>query len=259
MSEETFMEFGFGQNDDGITNRAKKFKAEKDKVYRIGFAFWPSLEDGKDFTSQNLTLPEGEPEEQLTPKWLGAKRVFIKGAGYVLSKGPEYEQLAGKDAKTYAATIIVIWPLGENNKPTKESLMSKKPQVLPWVISAGKYELLKKMHKQGYPMHEWDINAELDPQSDVTYQDFQFLPAKNCVFKEMLRTAEKGDEKAKEICDYVITRVREISTILGGEIGREMTIDEVKQQLGHEVAGPVVSAISSDEEVDGMLASMLDG
>lgn len=254
---DSFMEFGFGQNDSNVGTRSKKFKAEKGKTYRIGFAWWPGIEkDG--FNADSITVPEGEDEEQLTPKWIGAKRVYIQGVGYVLSKGPEYAQLAGKDAKTYAATIIILWPLGPKNKPTKESLLGELPKVMPWVIGAGKYEQLKKQHMSGYPMHDWDINAELDPQKDVNFQDFQFLPAKNCIFKEMLKNAAKGDERSKEICEYIIGQVREISSGLGKEIGRDMTVDEVKQALGHEVSGPVASAISSDEEVDGMLDSMLD-
>jgi hypothetical protein len=253
---DSFMEFGFGQNDSGIGNRQKKFKAEKGKTYRIGFAWWHGMEAGKEFGHDQLLVPEGQEEESLTPRWIGAQRNFFKGgAGYVINKGPEYTQLAGESPKTYAATIIVLWPLGQNNKPTKESLLEKLPVVLPWVLGAAKYEQLKKQHVQGYPMHDWDVNAELDPQKDVTYQDFNFLPAKNCIFKEMLKNSAENP-RAKEVCDHIMEQVRKLSADLGTHIGRDLTIDQVKEALGQEVAGPVASSVSSDAEVDSMLESM---
>jgi hypothetical protein len=177
--------FGFGQNDAGVSSRANKFKGEKGKSYRISFAWWPGFEDAN-FGTGNLELPEGKEEHQLTPHFIRHPQNYIEGVGYVLNKGPQWTQLAGSQPKMKIATILVSWALGKHGKPSKESLFEDLPQVQPWVISGDKYEKLKKMHMSGYPMYDWDIQADCE---DSTFQKFTFLPAHQNIFKEMLKNA----------------------------------------------------------------------
>jgi hypothetical protein len=125
-----FQEFGFGQNDTGIGERAKKFKGEKGKTYRIGFAWWPGMESD-DFDISNLMPAEGSDESLLTPKFIGAPRNYHKEAGYFINKGPEYTSLAGENPRMMVATLVVSWPLGRNGQPDKDSLFSGMPDVMP--------------------------------------------------------------------------------------------------------------------------------
>jgi len=246
-----FQEFGFGQNDSGIGSRAKKFKGEKGKTYRIGFVWWPGMESD-DFDVSNLMPAEGQDEAELTPKFIGAPRNYNEKVGYVLNKGPEYTKLLGENPRMQVATLIVLWPLGRNGQPDKESLFSGMPEVIPWIFSQEKYEKLKKMHASGYWMHDNDVQADCE---DSTYQKFNFLPAKQSIFKEMLKS---NNAKGKEIAQFIIDRVRQMAPNLGREIGQDLTIEQLKEKLGLSSGGPVGDVVSSDADVDGLLGSMLD-
>lgn len=248
----TFQSFGFGQNDAGIGARAKKFKGEKGKTYRIGFVWWEGFEKD-DFGVGNLTPKDPEDESSLTPKFIGAPRNYIKDVGYVINKGPEYTQLAGETPRMMVATLIVAWPLGKNNQPTKESLFgSGMPDVMPWVFSQEKYEKLKKMHQSGYPMHDWDVQADCE---DSTYQKFSFLPAKQNIFKEMLKSQ---NSQGQEVANHIIERVRAMAPNIGREIGMDLTPEQLREKLGMSDGGPVGNVVAGDEEVDNILGTMLD-
>lgn len=243
--------FGFGQNDTGIGSKVDKFKGEKGRAYRIGFAWWPGIEkDG--FSAANLTPTEGQ-EDALTPRFVRANRNFIEGVGYVINKGPEFTALAGNtQPKTMIGTLIIVWPLGKNNQPTKESLFSKLPDVMPWIFSGDKYEKLKKMHLSGYQMYDWDIQADCE---DAQFQKFNFLPAKSCLFKEMLKAS---NAQSKEVVDHILTQVRLLAPQLPRDMGQDLTIDQLREKLGQSVSTPLGgSAVSGDKEVDDILGSML--
>lgn len=248
-----FQSFGFGQNDAGISSRVSKFKGEKGVTYRLGFCLWPGMEEGADFTAASLEPPDGAPDEALTPKFIAAPRNYIQGVGYIINKGAEYTQLAGKAPKTMIATLVVQWPL-EKGKPTKESLFSKKPEVMPWIFSMDKYERLKKMHLSGYPMWDWDLSAECE---DPQFQKFNFLPAKSNIFKEMLK-ATNADGQA--LAQYIIERARALAPSLGREIGMDLTIDQLRERMGQEVSSPTgdTSSVAGAGEVDDLIGSMLD-
>lgn len=211
------------------------------------------MEDGKEVTAATLTPGEGQAAESLTPNFIAASQFYVEGAGYVLDTGPEIGQFLGKQSKTKIATIIISWPLGDKGQPTKESLFGSLPQVMPWVFSADKYEKLKKIHLSGYPMHEWDIQADCE---DANFQKLTFLPAKQCIFKEMLKN---DNERAKEITKHIIDQVRRLAPNLDQQIGTKYTLDQLKEKLGHEVASPVGDVVASgDDVVDNLLDSMLE-
>jgi len=247
--------FGFGQNDAGIGGKTKKFKADEGKTYRLGFVWWPGMEEGKKVTTATLTPPEGEDDEKLTPHFIGARQFYVEGVGYVIDTGPEIGQLLGQQSKPKIATIVVSWALGKKGQPTKESLFEDLPEVMPWIFSGDKYEKLKKMHLSGYPMHEWDVQADVE-KGGAQFQKLTFLPAKQCIFKEMLKN---DNERAQEIANHIIAQVRALAPNLEGEIGRKYTLDQLKEKLGHEVSSPVGNAVAGgDVEVDNLLGSMLD-
>jgi len=243
-----FQEFGFGQNDNGIGTRAKKFKGEKGKTYRIGFAWWAGMEKD-DFGPSAFEVEEGK-EENLTPKFIGAPRNYHKDAGYVINKGPEFTQLLGENPRTMVATLIVKWPLNSKGQLDKEALLESMPEVMPWIFSQDKYEKLKKMHASGYWMHDHDVQIDCE---DTQFQKFNFLPAKQNIFKEMLKSA-KGQEVAK----FVIDRVRQMAPNLGREIGQDLTLAQLKEKLGMDSGGPVGNVVATDGEMDNMLSNMLD-
>jgi len=249
-----FQSFGFGQNDTGIGSRAEKFKGEKGKSYRIGFAWWEGMEGDGDFTAEGLT-PKSESEEDnlaLTPKFVGGPRNYIQGVGYIVNKGPEYTALAGQPPKMMIATIIVSWALNKQGQPDKDSMLSEMPDVMPWIFSQDKYEKLKKMHMSGYPMHNGDVQIDCE---DTQYQKFNFLPAQQCIFKEMLKSK---NTQGQEIARHIIERVRALAPNLEREIGQNLTIDQLRDKMGVETSGPVGNVVAGDQQVDDLLGSMLD-
>lgn len=243
--------FGFNQNDTGINTRIPRFKGETRRTYRLGLGWWPNIEK-ETFNIQDLTVPEGQEEESLTPRFVRGVRNFVPNVGYVLNKGPEYAKLIGETGKVYIGTVVISWPLDPKRKQvTKESVFERMPDVLCWVFAAGHYEKLKKMHTSGYPMHDWDVQAECE---DGTFQKFTFLPARQCLFKEMLKN---NNDKAQEIAAYILEQVRDIVPHIGREIGQDLTLDQLREKMGGQVAGPV-SGLAGDKEVDDLLGSMLD-
>lgn len=243
--------FGFGSNDTGIGGRTTKFKAEKGKTYRLGFAWWPGMDSG-DVTEATLTPKDEDNPEELTPCFIRAPQNYVPGVGYFINKGPEYTKLAGEAPKMKIATIIVKWELGPKGQPTKETLFNSLPEVMPWIISGDKYEKLKKMHLSGYPMHEWDIQADCE---DAQFQKLTFLPAKQCIFKEMLKNK---NERAQEIANHIIQQVQAMAPNLEREIGQDLTLDKLREKMGHDAPQPVGNVVAGDDEVDDVLGSLMD-
>jgi len=248
--------FGFGKGDASIATNAKSFKGEKGQSYRLGFALWPGMEkEGHDFGIADLTPREGVSEEDITPKFISASRGYAPGCGYFLNKGPEYAKLAaahGKEPKTVVATIVVIWPL-EKGKITKNSLFGgDKPVVCPWVFSLDKYERIKKMHQSGFVMSEYDVMAECE---DPAFQKFNFLPVKDNVLKVLLKSP---NAEGQELAQYVISRARALAPSLPRELGKDLTLDQLREKLGLEVSSPVRSNTAAVSEVDDLIGSMLD-
>jgi hypothetical protein len=101
-------------------------------------------------------------------------------------------------------------------------------------------------------MHDHDVQIDC---SDTQFQKFDFLPAKQNIFKEMLKS---NNEKGKEIAQFIIDRVRQMAPRLPREIGQDLTLDQLKEKLGVSSGGPVGNVVSSDADVDGLLGSMLD-
>ena len=247
---DSFTSFGFGQNDDALSTRIDKFKGEKGVTYRLGFAYWPGMEENPDFSAVNMKPAEGQSEESLTPKFVGAPRHYIPGVGYLINKGPEFTKLAGKEPKTMVATFVVVWPL-EKGKPTKSSLFGSNPKVMPWIFSMDKYERLRKMHQSGYPFWDWDLSAECE---DAQFQKFNFLPAKDNILKTMLASSS---EEGQALGRYVVDRVRAMAPNLARQIGMDLTLDQLRERMGQEVATPVGDTASAGE-VDDLIGSMLD-
>jgi hypothetical protein len=248
-----FQSFGFGHGDNSITGRLQKFKGEKGKTYRLGFVWWEGMDGNREFTVNDLTPPPDAAEEELTPKFVGAQRHLIQGVGYVINKGPEWTQLAGSPPRMAIATIIVVWPLGKNGQPTKDTLFGQQPDVQPWVFGQDKYEKLRKMHQSGYPMYDYDVQADCE---ESQFQKFNFLPAKQNIFKEMLKA---NSQQAKDVAKFIIDRVRAIVPGIEREIGQNLTLDQLREKMGQSVQNPTGgSAVAGDQEVDNILGSMLE-
>jgi len=260
-------EFGFGVGDDHLRGRAKKFKAQKGKSYRIGLTWFKGIESGE-FTAKNLD-PETQGVEShlLTPIFKSAKRVYVDKAGYVIVDSPEIEELCnkyapGKKIGTYVATALVSWPLDhDTGMPTAKSLFERKPEVLPWIFGMDKYNTLKKFHMKGFPLHSNDMNIELEQGKPEDFQSFQFFPAQGSIFKQMLTKASDNEDAAK-IAKFVVDSTRDLLPNLETELGRRYTPDTLREALGVGGSSTTVD-FGGGSSVDGadvgnLLGDMLD-
>lgn len=243
-----FQEFSFGQNDGHIGTKGKRAKFEEGKTYRVSFIWWEGLDGDK--------LDMGDADNSPAPKFVGAPIHYIQGVGYVVNKGPEYTKIAGSPPKTRIATAIVVWPTDKMGDVNKTRLMDGEAEVLPWVISADKYKSLQQIHKE-FPFGMHDITAKCD---DTQFQKLTFSPCKENLLRKLLES-----DKAKGLVDKMIEAAREIVTRIQDEVGREMTIEQVKDKLAGGTGATAGNSGSSSApatattgEIDNLVDDLLD-
>lgn len=279
MSDESFFEFGIGQNDEKVGKKITRFSAEK-RTYRMGFSFWEGLEgENLDEVMKNLLKAMTTEDETApaTPKFIGAARHYKQGVGYFLAKGPEYAEAAGEPAKTYVATIVIAWPSDQKGAVTKESLL-RLPDLHPWVFSKDKYQPISAAHTQ-FPFGEHDLMVTC---TDTQYQKMTFLPSKASLFRTFIERAlgdtvmqevfgkpikgepRKPDQRSREVVEYIVEVSREIKGKIRDYIARDMTIQQIREKITGDSSSPVGGgggsggAPMADEEVDGLLGDILE-
>jgi hypothetical protein len=121
------------------------------------------------------------------------------------------------------------------------------------VISPDKYRQLKNIHKE-WPFHLHDMKATC---TDTKFQKMTFNPCKESLFGVIL-----GSEKNKAFADKLIAEVAAEAEKISTHIGREMTIQQIREKLAGGTgggAGPArdeadaVSTANVDSLVDGLL------
>jgi len=230
MSSSDFVEFGFGDNDESFKRSASRFKAKEGETYRLSFVWWPTGEKG---------VPNLDAQ---TCKFIGAKRVYIQGAGYVLANNAEVVRMSGKQAKPAIATIVAKWPTDKNGSLDKVAFMRGDVEVMPWVFSQDRYEVLKRRHEE-FPLGTHDITASC---TDTQYQKLDISPCRESLYAKVL-----SEPKLKAIGDHIATEIARVAENISNEVARSMTPAQIREALGGESASPVNVAASAD--VDGLL------
>jgi len=231
-----FKTWEMGDGDEHVGKKSQRFKAEGGRKYRISCAWWPTGDGGKPDLSKN-------------PNFIGADISYIEGVGYVVNKGPEYTKLAGKPPTLRVATIIIVWPLGSDGKLDKKRI--RDGSVHPWVFSGEKYDNLKSIHGE-FPLGEHDVTLSC---TDTQYQKMSFSPCRDNVLKAIL-----GNPKASELAGKLMEQVKALAENLRDEVGREMTVEQVRERLaggGGSAAAASASPVA-DADIDDMVDGMLD-
>lgn len=208
MSDGILEEFGFGQGDEAIGVKTKKFKAKQDEKYRISFVNWPGSLEGK----PDLDAP--------TPKFLGGKRLYLQSVGYFLDKGPEFVKVAGEASKMQIATLICVWPTDSSGGLDKDRFAANRFSVMPWVFSADKYKNIASNHQE-FPLGSHDLNLHC---TDAQFQKITMSPCRESLFRKLL---EKDPARAKIILD----QTRELIPTLASEIAQDLTIEQVREKI----------------------------
>jgi hypothetical protein len=216
----SIQEFGFGQNDEGLGSKTRKFKAKEGEKYRISFAWWPGVEAEK----PNLDAP--------TPKFIGAKRLYVQGVGYFLDNGPEYVKLAGGPSKQAVATVIIVWPTDSSGALDRAQFQSGHFKVFSWIFSADKYRLISSTHRE-FPLGMHDITVTC---TDTQYQKLTVLPCRDNLLRMIL---SKNTDLAKSL----MVQINDLVQNLPAELAQDLSLDQVRERMGK--AGGGVSPTSS--------------
>ena len=232
-----YMDLGFGVNDSNIGVKGKRFKAKEGETYRVSFVWWPGLEEGK--PDLNAT----------TPRFIGAKRLYIQGVGYFISKSPEYERLAGGNAKIYVGTIICKWPTDSRGNLDKARFANGDFEINSWVMSVDKYRAIEARHKE-FPLGEHDLTLAC---TDTQFQKIDISPCRESLFRKIV---EKDPARAASI----IAEATAVAKELPRDIAQDLTLDQIREKMGKGGASPVAhsgTTSSTSADFDGMLDDIL--
>jgi len=243
----TFQQFSFGENDSNLGGKSKPFKAEAGRTYRISFIWWKGLDDGK---------PDLDTQ---APFFVRASTNYIPNVGYIVNKGAEYTKLAGGEApRTRIASVIVVWPTDKSGIIDKSRLAAGDAEVQPWVFSGDKYKSLVQIHNE-FPFSNHDFTASC---SDANFQKMTFTPCKDSLLRALM-----GNPKAETIVRDMISKAQMISGNINDHVGREMTIQQIREKLaggggGGSIGGGGGSSSPTDTmvtgEIDGIVDDLLD-
>lgn len=228
-----FFEFGVGKNDEKVKSRVRKFKGEKNKRYRISFAWWAKGEDGK----PNL--------DDDTPKFVGVKRLYVDGVGYFIYNGPEFSKLANAQPRTAIGTIVVQWPTNDKGQLDKERLAAGDVFVLPWVFSQDKYEAFSPNHLDfHFGSHDMAIHC-----TDSQFQKMTFNPLKDGLLRHVLT-------KGGDLADQLLVDIEEVASNIKREMAQDLSLNDLREKMGAPTSSPAGSAGSVgnvDEVLDDLL------
>lgn len=243
-------EFSFGQGDQGFSSSKKRFKLDTEQTARISLAWWPlKTVNG----IQVLDLDAG-------PKFIGAGRHYMKGAGYFINQGPEWTKLAGEAPKKRIATVIVVWPMTSKGMLDKEAIKNGEFEVMAFVMDDRKYETIKPIHDE-WNLGQRDLKVKC---TDSQYQAMTFSPCQESLLRNFM---EKGDA-AKSIIDRIVNEVQSVAANLSDEIGKTLTLDQIREKLaggGGTAAGGGGGGArpnpagdpSTTEDIDGLVDDLL--
>jgi hypothetical protein len=236
-----FIEFGFGSEGDALRPPTQRFKAKEGETYRVSFAWWPGIEDGEPDMSGD------------TPKFVGGKRHYIPGVGYVLNKGPEYTKIAGgEQPKMAIATVVVCWPTDANGSLDKGRFASGDFDVKSWVFSQSKYNALQPINTE-FPLGKHDLTIQC---TDTQYQKLSFSPCRENLLRKLAESSKKAQ---KELFGSIYAAVSNVVGSIHEDIARDVSLDQIREKLGSNGGGvstPVDTGVTEDFE--GVLDDILE-
>jgi len=217
-----FSDFSLGSSTPLLSAGKSRWKPEKGK-YRVSFVSLPGLENN-------------EPDLNASaPIFKGGRRLYLKGVGYFLDHGPEYQKIAGGEAsRTTIATTLVFWPVDSNGALDKARFGKGEFDIKSWIFSLDKYRQLESIHSE-FPLTSHDLTITVtDPQ----YHKMTFAPC-----RESLLVSLK--EKQPDFFRKVVSAAKEVHIRLQDDIAQDLTIDQIREKLSGEVGTPVSGGASS--------------
>lgn len=224
-----FVDFGFGDGDKGLGRKIKKFDPEANKSYTVSFVWYRAYN------------ADGTPDLTKGLRFVNCERIYKEGVGYFLYKSPAYAEF-GKP-KTAIATILAVWPT--DNKGRVDLSRLTDVEVMPWIFSADKYELLARCNDK-HPLVSKDVEIVC---TDAKFKKITLTPDNDSVMNRL--RAKAGDSSVvSELLKGIYADVDAIASNLRREMARDMSLDEIREKLGMDVAGPAAGARTSRDADD---------
>jgi len=227
-----FVDFGFGDGDKTLNRKTKKFDPEAGKTYLVSFVWYREYNaDGTPNLAKNL-------------RFTNCERIYKEGVGYFLYKGPAYAEF-GKP-KTAIATVIAVWPT--DNKGNADMSRLQDVEILPWIFSSDKYEILARVNEK-FPLVKTDVQITC---TDSKFKKITITPDNTSVM-DALRKSEKPGAQA--LLKSIYGDVDAIANGIRRDLARDLSLDEIREKLGMDVASPTSSRVSKD--ADGLLDDLV--
>lgn len=243
------MEFGFGDNDDGVGAKSKRYKGKEGETTRASFIYWKGIETGTPDLGPDAKSDGPWP----SPKFIGCKRLYLPGVGYFLDKGPEWVKLAGgAPSKMYCATILCVWPTDSRGNLNMDAFKAGRFEVMPWIMSTDKYRAIEARHKE-FPLGCHDMTLAC---TDSQYQKIDISPCKEGLFRKLV---EKNPSAARPIIEAAAS----VAQTLARDIAQDLSLDQIREKINKNggvspVGGGAGSPVSNNSaEFDGLLDDML--
>lgn len=251
MSTDGFLDFGMGMGDDDVGKKSQNFKVKDDTSYRVTFGWFSVRHEDGTWHDDEAYTKEGTLTEEAVIRFAGCQRIYKKGVGQILYKGPAYAQF-GKP-RDAIATILVVWPTDDEGELDVEKFKKGKGwEVMPWIHGDGeKYVSIKKLNKR-FPLMTSDVMISC-PSNGGEYQKMSFTPENSNLLQKLL-----GSEKpeAQAISGKIIADIKAVAATIHAEMARDLTIDEIKEKAGQDGDSPVDVKNHAAKDVDSLLEEM---
>ena len=241
-----FLDFSMDEGDDRIGKRSKRFSGETGRTYRATFA-WFSTKTADGWDDEAAWNEDGSLSENAVIRYSGAERIYKPGVGYIIYDGPAYAQFG--QAKMCVATIVLVWPTDKDGELDVGSFKAGKGwQIQPWTFSTDKYNTIKKSNKRfSLLAHDLSINC-----TDAQYQKMTFTPESENLLQKIMNS-DKPEYQA--LVQKIRSEVAAVAGSIRNDIGRTLTVDQVKEAMGEDVSSPAPSHAAKD--VDDLLNDLV--
>jgi len=237
-----YIDFSFGSGDDSLKKKSSRFKPETGVTYRVSFVWFNDYNE------------DGVPVEDSQPKFAGCERTkYDSRVGVVLltpDNREEIMRLLRKDAQHRVASVICVWPTDKDGELDVSSFKAGKGwKIQPWVFDPGKYNEIKRVNKR-FPLTDHDLSMTC---TDGTFHKMTFTPEGESLLHKYLNAK---NEDLRAVGAKIIAEARNVSNGIHRDLARPMTVDEVREAIGDEVA-PSAGGSHTSEDVDNLLDDVL--
>ena len=258
-----FIDFSLGTGDEDVGKKSSRFQAKDDTTYRMSFLWFSVALDDKDEeikpgdTTTKLARwddslafnKEGDLTANAQIRFTGCERIYKKGVGYFLYKGPAYAQF-GKPRQS-VSTAILVWPTNsEGELDVAQFKAGKGWSVMPWIFSPDKYKDIKAKHKR-FSLIKHDLSLAC-PENGAEFQKLSFTPEGENLLQKLM-ASEKTEYKA--VVAKILGDAKAVAAGIYDELARNLTIDEIMEKLGETPGTPTGS--HSAKDVDALLDDVL--